>query len=119
MTETNPGRLGRELRQVREIRGESLRSAANSADISSAYLLKLEQGLVRSPSPHVLRNLARHFAVPYLGLMDLAGYDTTDNYVPRPVAGVLADAMASEPLSDHEQRAVAAFLSTLRSQGQG
>lgn len=108
-------RLGDELRKVRSLRGETLRGVAESVGFSSAYLLKLEAGAVISPSPHLLRSLARHYDVSYLGLMELAGYAIADSPTDRPRVGVLADALAAEPLTDEEQRAVAAFLTSLRS----
>jgi transcriptional regulator with XRE-family HTH domain len=108
--------LGSELAQLRELRRATLRAVAEAADISYAYLLKLERDAVAGPSPHVLRRIADYYGVSYLGLMRLAGYDTTDGHRPPVVAGVLADALAAEPLTDAEQRAVAAFLTTLRAQ---
>jgi transcriptional regulator with XRE-family HTH domain len=108
--------LGAELSQLRDLRQQTLRTVATAAGISSAYLLKLERDNVQAPSPHVLRRLAAHFNVSYLGLMGLAGYDVSDGDRPKAVAGVLAEALAAEPLTDTEQRAVAAFLTTLRSQ---
>ena len=64
------------------------------------------------------RDIAAHFDVSYLALMRLAGYEVTDadQPSPKPVTGVLAGALAAEPLTDDEQHAVAAFLSVLRSQ---
>jgi transcriptional regulator with XRE-family HTH domain len=108
--------LGNQLGQLRDLRGQTLRTVAEAAGISGAYLLKLERDDVQSPSPHVLRRLAAHFHVSYLGLMDLAGYDVTDEERQAPAIGVLADALAAEPLTREEQRAVAAFLTTLRAQ---
>lgn len=109
-------RLGAELRQLRELKGESLRGVAQAVGFSSAYLLKLEQGVVTTPSPHLLRNLATYYGVSYLALMELAGYETTDaddQTTPRTV-GVLAEALATESLTEEEQRAIAAFLTALR-----
>ncbi len=97
------------------MRRQTLRTVAEAAGISGAYLLKLERDDVQSPSPHVLRRLADHFGVSYLGLMHLVGYEVTDGNRPAPAVGVLADALAAEPLTDEEQRAVAAFLSAMRS----
>jgi HTH-type transcriptional regulator, competence development regulator len=112
---TSTSTLGTQLSQLRELRGQTLRTVAEAAGISGAYLLKLERDDVQSPSPHVLRRLADHYGVSYLGLMRLAGYEVTDGDRPEPAVGVLADALAAEPLTDEEQRAVAAFLTTLRS----
>lgn len=107
--------LGSQLAQLRDLRRATLRAAAEAAGISSAYLLKLEKGEVQTPSPHVLQRLADYYDVSYLAIMRLAGYRTSDSdRAPAARVGVLADALAAEPLSDEEQRAVAAFLTTLR-----
>jgi transcriptional regulator with XRE-family HTH domain len=109
-------RLGADLRQLRELRRSTLRQVADATDISAAYLLKLERGDVQSPSPHVLRRLATHFKVSYLDLMALAGYAVSDSGVTRRPRGVLASALVAEPLTESEERAMTAFLLTLRSQ---
>jgi transcriptional regulator with XRE-family HTH domain len=66
--------LGRELRKAREDKGMSLEAAATPATISGAYLHKLEHGSVDSPSPRVLARIAAVLGLPYLRLMELAGY---------------------------------------------
>ena len=111
-----PLRLGADLRQLRELRRSTLRGVADATDISAAYLLKLERGDVQSPSPRVLRRLAMHFKVSYLDLMALAGYAVSDSGVAPQPRGVLASALAAEPLTENEERAMTAFLLALRSQ---
>jgi transcriptional regulator with XRE-family HTH domain len=109
------GGLGTQLRDVRTLRGDSLRSVAAGTGISAAYLLKLEQGQVTTPSPHVLLNLAKHYDVSYLSLMALAGYATDDDPEREPArVGVLAEALAAQDLTPEEERAMTAFLSSLR-----
>jgi transcriptional regulator with XRE-family HTH domain len=71
---TKPAELGRQLREVREVRGLSLKGVANPAKISAAYLQKLERGDVKDPSPHILYRLSETLDVPYPDLMRLAGY---------------------------------------------
>jgi transcriptional regulator with XRE-family HTH domain len=66
--------LGQRLREVRSARRGSLEAVSRTAKISPAYLHKLEAGLVKSPSPHVIRRLADALEVPYPALMELAGY---------------------------------------------
>jgi transcriptional regulator with XRE-family HTH domain len=66
--------LARRLKKARSSRGMTLETASGAARISPAYLHKLEAGLVRTPSPHVLRRLATVLDLPYLKLMTLAGY---------------------------------------------
>jgi transcriptional regulator with XRE-family HTH domain len=68
------GRFETRLREARGQRELSLEAAAREADISAAYMHKLEAGRVNSPSPHVLRRLAGALGVGYSELMELAGY---------------------------------------------
>jgi transcriptional regulator with XRE-family HTH domain len=110
-------RAGWELRQLRELRGLTLRDVSSETDISPAYLLKLERGEVQSPSPHVLKRIAGFYGVSYLALMELAGYSTTETDETERRPALVAGFLAAESLTESEQRAVSAFLSTLRSQG--
>jgi transcriptional regulator with XRE-family HTH domain len=108
--------MGIELRRLREMRGLTLREVSAAAEISPAYLLKIEKGGVNDPSPRVLERIARFFGVSYLGLMDQAGYGTSDSESKPQRSGILASALASETLTEEEQKAVTAFLATLRAQ---
>jgi len=107
--------LGDRLREVRQIRGASLKSVAEPAEISIAYLQKLEGGDVQQPSPHVLHRLGAVLEIPYATLMELAGYVVPDK------EGVLAGntfdhALSSSDLTDDERKAVAAYIALLRQQ---
>lgn len=66
--------LGRQLRELREFKGLSLKRIAEPAKISAAYLQKLERGEVKDPSPHILYRLSGVLDVPYADLMRLANY---------------------------------------------
>jgi transcriptional regulator with XRE-family HTH domain len=66
--------LGAALKRARELRGLSAVDAARTANISGAYLSKLEADAVKKPSPHVLHSLSQALAVPYAELMRLCGY---------------------------------------------
>lgn len=107
--------LGSELRSIRTLKGLSLKRAATEAEISTAYLQKLEGGEVQRPSPHVLHRLAAVLDVPYATLMRLAGYVVpTDEPL---LAGSAFDhALNTNDLSEDERRAVAAFIAHLRAQ---
>jgi len=110
--------LGAQMRTVRQLKGLSLKSVAERADISVAYLQKLEGGEVRQPSPNVLFRLGEALGVSYSTLMELAGY-----VVPAP-QGALAStapfdqALSGADLSEDERSAVAAFIAHLRQQRQ-
>lgn len=110
--------LGVRLRQVRELRGRSLRDAADSADISPTYLQKLERGQVKSPSPNVLYALAEQLGIPYSELMRLAGYVVPRGSQERTElpTSVLAHALSSEDLTEREAEELAKYLAWFRSQ---
>ena len=112
MTEIEARELGPTLRTVRNTLGRSLKAVADPADISIAYLVKLEKGEVASPSPHVLHRLGETLGVPYLELMRLAGYVVPEQGEQR--IGALAQALSSQDLTEEEARAVAAFLELYR-----
>ncbi len=69
-----PG-LGPLLADARAAIGISLQDVAEQAGCSTAYVHKLEQGRVRTPSPRVLGGLARALSLDYGLLMGAAGYD--------------------------------------------
>jgi transcriptional regulator with XRE-family HTH domain len=107
--------LSEELRSARQAKGLSLEAVAGPAKISAAYLHKLERGVVDNPSPRVLARIAVALEVPYLRLMDLAGYlDETQlaaarmresSPKPHPLAG--------QQLTREEWRAVGDFIKQL------
>ena len=107
--------LGEQLKTVRQLR-VCLSTVAAPAEISVAYLQKLEGGDVRQPSPNVLFRLGGTLDVPYGTLMELAGYVVPEGQ------GVLAGtdsferALNSADLSKEERKAVAAFIAHLREQ---
>jgi HTH-type transcriptional regulator, competence development regulator len=107
--------LGLLLRRTREMRGLSLKSVAEPAEISATYLQKLERGEVREPSPHVLHRLSEALGLPYLELMSLAGYvvPTPGADPARPDVGG-SHALSSEPLSEEEEHQLVEYLTFLR-----
>jgi HTH-type transcriptional regulator, competence development regulator len=109
--------LGVTLFDVRQLRKRSLKSVADQAEISPAYLQKLERGDVKSPSPHVLLALGEALDIPYERLMELAGYlvpRTRRRRGERPGVQVLAQALNSEQLTADELAALARYLAWYR-----
>lgn len=109
--------LGKELASARERKSLSLDAVARQANISGAYLHKLERGGVASPSPRVLARIAVGLDVPYLRLMELAGYLDEEQLArarmreashPHPLAG--------QELTPDEWQAVGAFIKKLVAQ---
>ncbi len=54
--------------------GKSLNKISKEANISKSYLSYIINGKRKSPSPNILRKLAKALDVPYLELMEKAGY---------------------------------------------
>ncbi len=108
-------KLGTELRKARDQMGVSLQAIADTANISTAYLQKLERGEVSSPSPHVLRRLASSVGLPYLGLMKLAGYldeeESAEARLQKPSPRL--HPLAGQQLTPEEWRAVGGFIKRL------
>lgn len=106
-------KLGPRLREVRSLRGLSLRAVAHEAKISATYLQRLERGEIEEPSPRILHRLAAALQVAYADLMSLAGYA-----VPKgggdPATNVLARALGVDSLTPEELEALALYLSWYR-----
>lgn len=108
--------LGSRLRQVRELRGRSLSAVSTAAEISTAYLQKLEVGAVKHPSPNVLHQLSQALDIEYAELMRLAGYIVPSDQARAPNRGrnELRYALSSEELTDEEAQELAKFLDWYR-----
>lgn len=107
--------LGGVLGLARSAKGWSLSAVAGPAEISPAYLQKLESDEVASPSPRVLYRLAGQLDIEYALLMRLADYvvpSADGSEAAR--AGSIDIALSSDDLTADEQRAVAAFIALLR-----
>lgn len=110
--------LGEELARARGRKGLSLEAVAEPAKISGAYLHKLERGMVNNPSPRVLARIAVSLDVPYLRLMELAGYLDEKQFAkarlressPRP------HPLSGQRLTPEEWKAVGAFIKKLVAQ---
>lgn len=88
-----------------------MREVAAAAEISAAYLQKLERSQVAEPSPKILRRLAGALDLPYRRLMELAGYE-----LPSRSNNPFAARLAGASLTIAEERAVSAFVDHLISQ---
>jgi transcriptional regulator with XRE-family HTH domain len=90
-----PTTFGLTLRRAREVRGLSAVDVARAAEISPAYLSKLENDAVKKPSPQVLHSLSEALAVPYEDLMRLCGYR-----VPGETAAANSNSLAASLFAD-------------------
>jgi len=110
--------MGAEIHRARAAKGLSLDAAAQLSLISNAYLHKLESGTVKSPSPRVLARVAGALDVPYLHLMELAGYLDEEQLAQARSRVPRTHPLAGQDLSPAEWREVGLFIETLvRSRG--
>ncbi len=105
--------IGAVLRQAREVRGLSSVETARSAEISSAYLSKLENDAVKRPSPEVLHRLSEVLEVPYAELMALAGHPLP-SVEAAPDHARIGEALFAD-LTDDEQEELIEYLAWYRS----
>ena len=105
--------LGETLRERRKARHDSLETVARAARISAPYLLKLERGSVASPSPRVLARVAHALDVPYLKLMELAGYLDEAELAALKARSPKPHPLAGQVLSSAEWREVGEFIAQI------
>jgi transcriptional regulator with XRE-family HTH domain len=113
---TTVRRLGGRLRQVRDLKQQPLTAVAAAADISPAYLQKLEAGGVKQPSPNVLLQLAKALGMDYGELMRLAGYVVPNDALEagKRRRNELTHALSSEELTEDEANELAKYLEWYR-----
>ncbi|MGO4496022.1 helix-turn-helix domain-containing protein [Paenibacillus sp. 2RAB27] len=62
------------LRDMRKMKGFTIRELADRSGVSAAYISQLENGNRGIPSPDVLMKLSEGLNTSYSELMDIAGY---------------------------------------------
>ncbi|WP_248924931.1 helix-turn-helix domain-containing protein [Paenibacillus hamazuiensis] len=62
------------LRDMRKLKGYTIRELSDRSGVSAAYISQLENGNRGVPSPEVLQKLSEGLNTPYDELMRLAGY---------------------------------------------
>jgi transcriptional regulator with XRE-family HTH domain len=109
--------LPKVLRDIRALRGHSLRLVEGATGISNAYLSQLERGDAQKPSPDKLQALAKFYDVPYTDLMRAAGYlqrtEQTEGATTERASAVQA-ALMSAKLTPEEEDAVVKYIQFLR-----
>jgi transcriptional regulator with XRE-family HTH domain len=114
MPRERPSSLGERLRKLRESRGWSLREVAAKAKVNHGYLSQVERGDVAEPSPSTLHKIVAGYEVPFLTLMEWAGYidaprrDLTANQA-------VALSYFGDDVSNEELAAIRAVLDAIRS----
>ena len=108
-------KLGDELATARQRQARSLQSVAEPANITATYLQKLERGVVQTPSPRVLARVAHALGIPYLRLMELAGYLDEEQLAEVQSRTRKRHPLADQDLSPGQWRKVTAFIRELKS----
>lgn len=67
-----------QLRDLRKLKGYTIREVASRSGVSTAYISQLENGNRGLPSPEILRKLSEGLNISYSQLMKLAGYIEDD-----------------------------------------
>ncbi|WP_068773733.1 helix-turn-helix domain-containing protein [Paenibacillus sp. FJAT-26967] len=62
------------LRDLRKLKGYTIRELADRSGVSAGYISQLENGNRNVPSPEVLMKLSEGLNIPYADLMTIAGY---------------------------------------------
>jgi transcriptional regulator with XRE-family HTH domain len=70
--------LGRLVKKHRQVKGLSLRAAAEEIGYDHSYLGRIEAGDYESPAPKLLKKLASVLDIPIEDLYALAGYQVED-----------------------------------------
>lgn len=111
--------VGARLREIRGIRGFTLRAVERETGISNAYLSQLETGKIAKPSPNYLYKLADFYGVPYDLLLEEAGYVSRGpTEGPEKRRGLSGAALATvEDLTPQEEEELMNYLAYLRSKG--
>jgi transcriptional regulator with XRE-family HTH domain len=110
--------LGPRLRAHREKLGYSGREVARRAGVNSGYLSQLERGSVRHPAPTILDRLADAYELPYLTVLEWAGYtDPTLLDVTLSTNQLAALSAIGDP-TDEELRALRGVMAAIRAKGQ-
>jgi len=117
--------LGNKLRQIRQLRGLSLRKVEAQTGISNAYLSQLERGDAKNPSPKKLKSLAECYDVEYAELLRYAGYLPNDDSShisliatsePVRTPSALSSAIQDSDLTEDEENLVAQYILFIKSQ---
>lgn len=114
--------LDKVLREVRALRGKSLRAVEDATGISNAYLSQLERGDAQRPAPDKLQLLANFYEVPYEELLREAGYlqrNESAEVAAKDQTSAVHAALMSADLTPEEEAAVVKYIQFLRFQNTG
>ncbi|MFC2055644.1 helix-turn-helix domain-containing protein [Chloroflexota bacterium] len=93
--------LGDRIRELRKIKGETLKSTSEGTDLSISYLSDIERGRT-NPSLQTLETIANHFDITVTDLLsgvEFAGVKT-DNALPPGLADLLNDEEFGEEIDE-------------------
>lgn len=70
--------FGNEIRRIRQSKKLSLKDVTEKSGISHSYLSQIENGKRGTPKPNMIKKISKGLDVPYIELMNKAGYITTE-----------------------------------------
>ncbi|CAM3515793.1 helix-turn-helix domain-containing protein [Marinicrinis lubricantis] len=71
------------LRDLRKLRGYTIREVSDRSGVSPAYISQLENGNRGVPSPEILMKLSEGLNISYSDLMGIAGYLEKELSIPK------------------------------------
>ena len=111
-----PAELGPRLRDVREAKGESLRTVEKRCGLNNGYLSQLERGKIGYPTPTVLRRLAEGYEVAFSVVLQWAGYTEDDEHLELTPNQIAALSIIGNP-SIEEVKVLREIVQLLRAKG--
>lgn len=66
--------FGTEIHDIRISKKLSLKDVAEKGELSHSYLSQIENGVRNAPKPNMIKKLAKGLNVPYIELLQKAGY---------------------------------------------
>lgn len=109
--------LGEVLSKCRDIKGLTLREVEENTGVSNGYLNQLENGKVKSPSPHKLHALANFYKIPYEDLLIAAGYSYPKREgAKEKTSGVAFSLLKDKEITPKEAEKLVTYLRFLRSE---
>lgn len=97
--------FGKYIRKLRNDRELTIRQLELYSGVSNSYLSQLENGKRGTPSPEIIKKLAKGLKIPYNNLLEKAGYldePESDEYDPLAEIQKITDDLGIEDLAFYD-----------------